>query len=67
MNEIKFPPPPPLPGYACPRCGGRGNNGDGSISVNYEGTTVIRHPTTCALCLGSGRVNITPIKKEDLP
>lgn len=63
---IHIPAPKPLPGYACPRCGGMGTNMDGGFGINADGSATVTRATDCGLCLGSGRVNITPIKKEDL-
>lgn len=68
MNEIviEIPPPKPLPGWPCPRCGGQGNMGDGWSSVSYreDGSGTIRSvpSTPCHLCNGKGRVNVTPIE-----
>ena len=50
----------PKPGWACPSCGGRGDNGDGSFSMSYEETR-IRPATKCTLCNGKGRVLVTAI------
>jgi hypothetical protein len=55
---IKFD-PKPKPGWACPKCGGRGHMTDGSGSIS---PTEFRYtpPSKCSLCNGCGRVNCTP-------
>jgi hypothetical protein len=61
-----FPPTPPPKGWPCPRCHGVGNMGDGSCGWgrNEDGSTTVtvRESTKCSLCLGSGRVECTPVK-----
>jgi hypothetical protein len=58
---------PPLQGWPCPQCGGRGKNADGmfSIGTQADGSTVMqsRPCSDCFLCKGSGRVKVTPCER----
>lgn len=64
-----FGPAKPKPGWPCPKCYGVGHMQDGSsgYGMNADGSTTvtIRDSTKCSLCLGSGRVECTPVKESD--
>ncbi len=55
----------------CPRCGGRGNLGDGSGSWSikilpngdHEITETHCTPTPCPVCKGKGRLRILPLEE----
>jgi predicted Zn-ribbon and HTH transcriptional regulator len=50
----------------CPACDGCGHQSDGAVSIGRSFMEVIKEPSQCPLCQGSGWVSISPATKPEM-